>query len=523
MEKKSRELSASDDSTFSNLLSRLSKELGIVEDGSERAVRRVYYDTFDWRLYLAGYALAVESEPAPGKSLLLKLGSGRSVFQVPQTVARFAWDNPPGPLRDFLAEHIGIRGLLPRVDLGIRVQSRSILDKRGRVVLKVDNESATAFSLQTGAKFPMKPRLRIEGVRGRVNAFKQALAVVEKTGIKEAESNVLAEALAAVGLTVEEYRPKPTLPLDPQMPANTAMSAILLHLLRIMELNLSGAAHNLDSEFLHDFRVAVRRTRSALGQIKEVFPKSSPGFFRDEFKWVGRITGPVRDLDVYLLKFPGYCRILPEAVRSDLEPLRDFLQRQQSKEQKKLAGHLHSSRLQKLLKAWREYLETCPDSAGLPSAAAIPICELAHDKIRKSYRKFLREGGEIGRDSPRQVLHRLRITGKKLRYLLEFFQTLYPTKPISRLVKEMKMMQDFLGEFQDLTVQQRQLREFGEAMKREKDIPGATLLAMGRLMEDMERRQRAMRLEFPGRFKAFASGDAGRLFKGIFSAAKTDG
>ncbi|MCK7497847.1 MAG: CHAD domain-containing protein [Comamonadaceae bacterium] len=59
--------------------------------------------------------------------------------------------------------------------------------------------------------------------------------------------------------------------------------------------------------------------------------------------------------------------------------------------------------------------------------------------------------------SPDHDLHRLRITGKKLRYLVEFFRDLYPAAEIDLLIKAMKGIQDFLGEYQDCTVQQEHL------------------------------------------------------------------
>ena len=46
--------------------------------------------------------------------------------------------------------------------------------------------------------------------------------------------------------------------------------------LQTLRINEDGVRKDLDSEFLHDFRVAVRRTRSALSQIKGVFPAAVP-------------------------------------------------------------------------------------------------------------------------------------------------------------------------------------------------------------------------------------------------------
>ena len=76
---------------------------------------------------------------------------------------------------------------------------------------------------------------------------------------------------------------------------------IVLHrLLDTMLANETGTREDIDSEFLHDFRVSVRRTRSAISQIKGVIPQKILDRFRPEFTWLGQITGPTRDMDVYL-------------------------------------------------------------------------------------------------------------------------------------------------------------------------------------------------------------------------------
>ena len=65
--------------------------------------------------------------------------------------------------------------------------------------------------------------------------------------------------------------------------------------------NEPGVRANLDTEFLHDFRVAIRRTRSLLRQIRHVIPLDVGRYFSTGFSWVGRLTGPLRDLDVLIL------------------------------------------------------------------------------------------------------------------------------------------------------------------------------------------------------------------------------
>ncbi|HSQ57152.1 MAG TPA: CHAD domain-containing protein, partial [Gemmata sp.] len=102
----------------------------------------------------------------------------------------------------------------------------------------------------------------------------------------------------------------------------------------------------------------------------------------------------------------------------------------------------------------------------------------ASRRIWKLYRRVLREGAAITPASPPEAIHDLRKTAKKLRYLMEFFRSLYPTDKIGPLVKILKGLQDHLGAYQDVHVQIGQLRQFSAEL-RQADAPTETLLALG--------------------------------------------
>ncbi len=64
-----------------------------------------------------------------------------------------------------------------------------------------------------------------------------------------------------------------------------------LALLGILVANEGGLRANLDTEFLHDFRVAVRRIRSLLRPDQARLPAAAVEHFSTEFGWIGRLTG----------------------------------------------------------------------------------------------------------------------------------------------------------------------------------------------------------------------------------------
>ncbi|MHB8708309.1 MAG: CHAD domain-containing protein [Desulfuromonadales bacterium] len=305
---------------------------------------------------------------------------------------------------------------------------------------------------------------------------------------------------------------------EKQLPVGEALRLICRQQLRAIEQHRPGARLGRDPEELHDLRVAVRRTRSVQSEFRKFFPTEPLERFRTEFRWLGTVTGPVRDLDVYLEQFPAYRALLPVEAAEALEPFRRFLLRQRQMEQRRLVRYLDSLRLRTLLADWQDFLGGA-DGNIWPERAARPIDEIARRHVWKRYRSFLRQGSATTVDSPDHDLHRLRIAGKKLRYLVEFFRPLYPPAEIELLIKAMKGIQDFLGEYQDCTVQQVQLDAMARQMAAEGELALETDRALAQLVTALRRRQHQLRGKFSARFQVFSRGRGRRGFMRLFAPA----
>jgi CHAD domain-containing protein len=101
----------------------------------------------------------------------------------------------------------------------------------------------------------------------------------------------------------------------------------LRDLLQIMKINEANLEKDLDTEVLHDFRVSIRRTRSALVLMKSVFAQIVTDRFKKDFAFVGKLTNQLRDLDVYLLNADAFKAMLPPVLRDDIDPLFDYLRK----------------------------------------------------------------------------------------------------------------------------------------------------------------------------------------------------
>jgi CHAD domain-containing protein len=357
----------------------------------------------------------------------------------------------------------------------------------------------------------MAERLRVTPVLGYASDHAALVRHLEQTfDLSRAEGGELALALAAVGASPGSYSSKLDVPLDPSMRADRAAVRILGALLDTMRANEDGTRRDLDTEFLHDFRVAVRRTRSCLGQVKGVFPAEAVEPFRREFAWLGEVTGPTRDLDVWLLNMRDYRIEVPGALRSDLDALETYLSKRQRKEQRRVARALGSKRYEGLVRDWSRFLDglRTDEQPGAP-AAARPVRDVAAERIGKAYRRVRRRARGLDASTPPEVVHRLRIDCKKLRYLLEFFRNVFEPKRVVPLVRSLKRLQDHLGDFNDLEVQQRDLQGMASEMLAGGQATADTLLAMGCLSGRLQQRQVALRKQLVESVRSFV-GEPGR-------------
>jgi CHAD domain-containing protein len=502
---------------INELLSFLKENINAVSAPPQQ-LQRTCYDTFDWRVYGSKAVLEAEISGSRHELLWRSLnGSGQRLHVALTRPPRFAGDIPPGQLHDVLAPVLEMRELVPLVHISTRVHSLRVMDKIEKTVARVLIEE-NGIRRRKGGKVVMQDnRVIVVPVKGYRKACKQIVKTLEDMHLEPATEVLILKALAVTGQQPGNYSSKLDLQLDPAMRADQATRSILLRLLDIIEENEAGTRRGTDTEFLHDFRVAVRRTRSALTQIKGVLPSPVLNRYKREFAWLGQITTPSRDLDVYLLQFDDYKNSLPESVQADIEPLRKFLLRHQAIEHKALLKGLNSARYRRLTGNWRKFLMQPVNERSTLANAQRPVLEVACDRIWRVYRRILKEGRGITPDSPAEDLHELRKTGKKLRYLIEFFQSLFPDSEIKALIKALKQLQDNLGDFQDYEVQVTTLRQFSRQMVTEDAAPAETLLAMGMLIEGLERRQHAARAEFASRFAAFEQPENHEHFSRLFS------
>ena len=510
----------SGDLVIDDLLSMINRKFSCSLEPAEK-FRVVYYDTFDWRLCRKDEALVLRQYGPRQKLSLEKLSTARAKDIVPlseATAKPLAVDDLPSAIRESISPTVAMRALLPVVKVDGEVQKLLLRDKHDKVVVRLSLEKNSTVSAEHGRKKKFPERIIINPVKGYETEFKNLRNILNKSSaLTPCRLNLLDMALAGIGRHTCDYSSKIKIKFNPDIQSVQAVKSILQHLLTAMEMNEPGMLARLDTEFLHDYRIAVRRSRSILSQMKGVFPADRLEFFKREFAWLGAVTTPARDLDVYLLEFEKLQNRLAPEMRDALLPFKDFLQEQQEYAYKELVAAVTSERYKKLKQALNEFFKSNSDEVDKKAPdAKKDIHRQANERIWRSYKRVKREADRLTPDSPAQDFHELRKSCKKLRYLLEFFQFFYPDKDIGKLIKQLKILQDNLGEFQDMDVQSIALKSFAKMME-EKGINNAdTYMAMGVLADGMEQRKNELQHAFIDCYKKFSRKKYQKLFKKLF-------
>jgi CHAD domain-containing protein len=339
--------------------------------------------------------------------------------------------------------------------------------------------------------------------------------------------------------------PSPAPPMQRDIPAKALLAKGFRDFLDEMRECVPGVIDGADIEQLHDFRVAVRRTRATLKLGRPALPAVTRRRWEPAFRWLGDLTTPVRDLDVYQQGLPTMAGWLESAERADLEPFAAHLRSRRAAESVALVRGLRSARFRRLVTEWEEELARLGERTNGTNGAngingtnsangtnstngtdgtnstrstngtkganqSLSAGELADRSISRTYLRVMRGGTAIDGDSPAEDLHTLRKRCKELRYALEVFAPVIDDASGRKAIGALKGLQDVLGRFQDCEVQRGALREFADEMKIE-GAPSRAMVAMGELIGHLDAEQDRARREFDVAFARFARPSSQRL------------
>ena len=447
--------------------------------------------------------------------MLLDLGTvWEVILPLGQTIAqpvphreKCAADLAEGPLRQALADMSPLRRLLPFGSGTLRRSQLGFEDGAGKTRCRVD------LLTLTGTDAPGATIIWLQGLRG----YDKALNAVRHHSLACGGTAFSAQTLHTLlfpGQIV--YQAKPPIHLTADLPVFDAATRIIAGHIPVAQQNEAGIMADLDTEFLHDHRVALRKIRSVLSLFKGVLEPTQTAALKARFSALMARTGPLRDLDVLLLEKQHYYDPLPPSLHAGLDSLFTLREAERAKALTKLTRHLNSRRHAQEM-AELSHLFSASSALAPGPKADIAVRTLARALIWKRFKVARVMARSIGPDTPDLALHDLRIHCKKLRYLMEFSGSLFSSSAVKPAVQIVKALQTNLGQINDVSVQ---LSGLHSAMMGTGDWQDGEKLqlaqSLGALTAIVHQRKQLERLKTDAIVARFASPQTHDLFRDLF-------
>lgn len=461
-------------------------------------------DCFDQSIRKSGQALIFANN-----MLMLLKSDGIMLAQAAVEASRFIIDQNDGPVKKALSFVSPLRRILV-------IGHGSLSDTR---VNAVDNERKTHVrahfrTFRANTADIQMTQVTLQALRGYESAFELMRQKIDQLGYK-VEQDMSSIYFRLID-QYQPYDPKPVIAVSKDELALQAANDIILTYIEVARLNESGIITDKDSEFLHDYRVSLRKVRSVISLFKGIYSDQQTLTLKREFSDLMSPTGRLRDLDVYLLDRQNFYKLLPESLHEGLSIMFDLFETERNEQLKMISTHLKSSAYNRSINRLHTLFNGTTELEAGPNADHSAYL-YARELIWKRYRKVCKIARAIYPDTPDTEVHELRIHCKKLRYLMEFFSPMFAASLIKRLIKALKLLQDNLGLFNDYSVQQESLQSFilTHASKgRKQDMIVAQ--SVGALIAMLYQKQLEERAMIISNFKIFDSLTTQQQFQKLF-------
>lgn len=246
---------------------------------------------------------------------------------------------------------------------------------------------------------------------------------------------------------------------------------------------------------IHDFRVASRRFEQAFGLLCPAEPPHGLLRLRRRISRSRKALSSVRNYDVFIRAAEK--KLKRPARRETWEAIRDYLVKRRAGAHSRAIRKISQVSLGRVYLGLRREIETGRArnrSAGrvhkaAPELGADNFRERIEREIARAWVEFEKASGEAREAQDDGALHPLRIAAKRLRYLMEIIHEI--EKPASgRALEILRGIQDRLGEWRDLEVEERILAEMAgrpRFLRRHLKLAGGVVQVMSQNRKSRER------------------------------------
>lgn len=198
-----------------------------------------------------------------------------------------------------------------------------------------------------------------------------------------------------------------------------------------------------DTESLHQVRIKLRRLRALLSFVKPLVQPEPYRTFQSSLRELGQILGPIREIDV-LVESWQQIRDSGTGITEGHSWLTEVLAAERQQQTEQIADPFDQAHITALLLSIWAWIE---GDAWQEQPQALTFRGFCNERLTAWYRDMLDFGKKPALEEA-ETLHRVRITGKKLRYVLENLEGVLGT-PADELMERLRLLQDRLGYLRD--------------------------------------------------------------------------
>jgi inorganic triphosphatase YgiF len=417
-----------------------------------RTLRSIYFDTPDHRLWARGISLRLRSI---GDQWVQTVKAGvrvkNGVANPDELEAAVGKPEPdlraigdPG-LRRTIERAVRASALEPQFETIVTRTTRKLHSDKGDLELALDEGVVRA-----GASEDKLCEAELELKAGSPECLLETAAVLfSAEPIRLAEASKAERgynlALGRQGGDVVPSKAQRTA-LSGEEACTEALVSFVESAATQIALNRRALLGTEDPEAAHQLRVGLRRLRSALRAFRPLLDTPATRELEQHAREIGQRVGELRNADVLIENIYAPVAGLRRGQPGFAE-LREALVSHRSAKRVEVRSALSGeqwSKLQLYLALWPQ---TVRGNAGLET----PVRDFAADALARAWKKAARRGAHLAALSLDER-HEMRKALKTLRYMAEFFGSLYPDRKVEPFVKELRRLQDVFGYMNDVAM-----------------------------------------------------------------------
>jgi CHAD domain-containing protein len=427
-----------------------------------------YYDTADLRL--ARWGASLRHRPGEGWTVKLPAERDKPYLERAEIVLEGDGESAPAAALELVRGFVRGEELRPRVQMTTIRRRTELHDADGRLVAGVVDDAVSVRNGEPPASFR---ELEVEIGENTTPELLDALVDRLRQAGAGAPTQT-AKYLRALAPSSPLLPEIPVPDVDEESPAGDVVRrALALSVIRLIRHD-AVVRLDLDSEGVHQARVATRRLRSDLRTFRPLVDRSWSTSLRDELDWLAGLLGEVRDGDVLLKRLRDRAAGLSEPDQDAAGPVLSSLAEARDTALTELLEALRGPRYVALL----DRLVEAANAPVLGDEAAPAAVDVIPGLVRRPWHKLTKRVEKLGEHPTDAELHSVRIRAKRARYAAEAAAPVVG-KNARAFAKAAARLQDVLGDLHDAVVAAAWLEDWAKQRSPSAERLGAYALEAG--------------------------------------------